>query len=264
MEPKLSFGVLPFTELELRLPVVRVLPRAPAATATGIASLGIGVLHAFNLETPYVPALAIAGDVALPVGSLAAPRAIYAFKALATKTFPFARLQLNVSGGTWNVRPPSSGAPPTPTCGTGEPGVPPCELPPIPPDVPCTVIPIAAASARATAARCATSDLAAPVAAFFTPRSAGTRWMAVLGIDRAFPLASTLIAADVVAERFYGLYPLTDWTAEVGIRRQLTPQLVADVGIGRRFRGSTPATSVTIGFTYGMAARFLSAVRGGR
>ena len=88
--------------------------------------------------------------------------------------------------------------------------------------------------------------------------------MAALGLDRALPLASTLIAADIVVERFYGLYGLTDWTAEIGLRRQLTPQLVADVGVGRRFRGATPATSVTIGFTYGMATAFLRGLPGGK
>src|SRR6185503_13262161 len=74
LEPKLSFGVFPLTELEVRLPVVRILPRAPAQTVTGIASIGIGALHAFNIETQLVPAFAISGDVSLPVGSLAAPR----------------------------------------------------------------------------------------------------------------------------------------------------------------------------------------------
>ena len=88
--------------------------------------------------------------------------------------------------------------------------------------------------------------------------------MAVFAIDHALPLESTLFAVDVVAERFYGLYPLTDWTAEVGMRRQLTPQLVGDVGVARRFHGSTTATSVTLGFTYGFAVPLLRGLMGER
>ena len=265
VEPKFSFGVLPFTELEVRIPVVRVLPRAPAPTVTGIASVGIGALHALNIETRLVPAFAISGDVSLPVGSLAAPRAAYAVKVIATKSLPLVRLHLNVAGGSWNVAPPSSSQPPPPTCGTGAPGVPPCELPPIPPDLPCTVIPLeAAGSATTVAAHCAAAAMSTPAAAVFTPRTSGSRWMAAFAIDHALPLESTLFAVDVIAERFYGLYPLTDWTAEAGLRRQLTPQLVADVGVSRRFRGSTTSTSVTLGFTYGFAVPLLRSLMGGK
>ena len=49
------------------------------------------------------------------------------------------------------------------------------------------------------------------------------------------PLRSTLIQADLVAERFVGLYPITDWTGEVGVRRQLTPKVVLDLGVARHF-----------------------------
>ena len=83
------------------------------------------------------------------------------------------------------------------------------------------------------------------------------RWMAGIGVDRALPLRSVLIAADVVVERFSGLSALSDWIAEIGVRRQMTPQLVADVGVGRRFHGATPATSVTLGFSYGIATSLL-------
>ena len=62
LEPKLAYGVLPFTEIELRAPVMRIVPRAPAATSTGIASLGLGAMHAFNLETSTVPAIALGGE----------------------------------------------------------------------------------------------------------------------------------------------------------------------------------------------------------
>jgi hypothetical protein len=56
--------------------------------------------------------------------------------------------------------------------------------------------------------------------------------------------------ADLFAERYVGLYMLTDWTAEVGMRRQFTPTLGLDAGIGRHFRGTSPSWIVTFGATY--------------
>ena len=265
VEPKLSFGVLPFTEIELRVPVLRVLPRAPAATTTGVASLAFGALHAFNLETTFIPAVAIAGEIVLPVGSLASPRGMYAFKGVMTKTLPWLRVQLNVSGGSWNVRPTPTVQPGT--CGTGQPGVPPCNFPPAPPDVPCDVAPAfppvrSPISGDLLFGRCAASITAPAAGAVLIPRTSGMRWMGGVGVDRALPLRSLLIAANVVVERYYGLYAESDWTAEVGVRRQMTPQLVFDVGVGRRFHGATQATSVMLGFTYGIPTTFLGKTGG--
>ena len=61
--------------------------------------------------------------------------------------------------------------------------------------------------------------------------------IAGVGLDRAFALHSTIVTADAFAERFLGLYPVPDWTAEVGLRRQVTPLVVLDVGIARHFAG---------------------------
>jgi hypothetical protein len=71
------------------------------------------------------------------------------------------------------------------------------------------------------------------------------------------PFVSTLFVADVVFDRFEDLYPLDDWTAEIGVRRQLAPQLVADLGVGRRFAGTTQETSVTFGVSYSAPLRWL-------
>jgi hypothetical protein len=89
------------------------------------------------------------------------------------------------------------------------------------------------------------------------PRSGGARWMAGFGIDRALPLHSILFAADIIAERFVGLYDLVDWTVEVGLRRQLGTQMVLDVGVGRHFAGVVQSTSVTAGLSYGLPLRLL-------
>jgi hypothetical protein len=81
--------------------------------------------------------------------------------------------------------------------------------------------------------------------------------MAAAGIDRALPLHSILFTADIVAERFIGLYDLVDWTAEVGVRRQLGTQMVFDIGVGRHFAGVVQSTSVTVGLSYGLPLRLL-------
>ena len=58
-----------------------------------------------------------------------------------------------------------------------------------------------------------------------------------LGADRAWGLKSLLLSADIYAEQLVGLYASTDWTGEVGIRQQVTPRLVFDLGAVRHFAG---------------------------
>ena len=81
--------------------------------------------------------------------------------------------------------------------------------------------------------------------------------MAGVGFDHTLPLTSTLLAADLVIDRFAGLYSRDDWTAEIGGRRQLTPELIIDAGIARRFIGTTQSTSVLIGVSYSAPLRSL-------
>ena len=248
IEPKLSYGVLPLTEIELRVPFVSARSPGSAETA-GIVSVGVSALHAFNVETSW-PALALAAEAVLPVGSLSAKTTSYSVKGLATKTFRFFRLQLNVAGGTWSIRSPTSAT----TAGGGTlcgnaPGVPPCLIP----DVPCNLVPSGVSAGPSFACMPAATPVAAVVAS--TPATAGAHWTAGLGIDHTFPLVSTLVIADIVVDRFNGLYPLDDWTAEIGLRKQIAPQLVVDLGVGRHFAGTTQGTSVTVGITYSTPLR---------
>ena len=69
-------------------------------------------------------------------------------------------------------------------------------------------------------------------------------------MDHAFGLSSTLVGVDVVAERFIGLYSLTDWTAEIGVRHQWSPQFVVDAGVSRKYSGVLQSTAVTVGGVY--------------
>jgi hypothetical protein len=70
-----------------------------------------------------------------------------------------------------------------------------------------------------------------------------------MGVDKAFPLKSTLLVADFFAEKFEGIGRQTDMTAEIGARHQLRPQAVIVGGLGRHFRGAGFSTFLTLGMT---------------
>src|SRR5437868_9255758 len=234
IEPKLSYGIAALTEVELRVPVLFVQPGDPTAAATlGLTISGLGVMHALNTETARWPALALSGEVLVPAGLLAPPNASYGVKGLLTETMSFGRVSLNAAYGTYSVIP----APPvSPTCRLLPPGAPGCNGRPTVPDVPCTRVPIAGSMggmdvdpspenvppAPAFAAVCLTGAAATPA----SQRSVGDRWFAGGAVDHTFALASTLIGADLFAERLVGLSSLVDWTAEIGLRHQWSSRLV--------------------------------------
>jgi hypothetical protein len=70
-----------------------------------------------------------------------------------------------------------------------------------------------------------------------------------MGADRALPLPSILLMADVFGERYDGLFDRWDWTAELGARHQLTPSFTVDTSVGRRFAGVTRAWIISGGLT---------------
>lgn len=82
------------------------------------------------------------------------------------------------------------------------------------------------------------------------PAAVGPRWMSSVGIDHAFALSSALLSADVVAERYIGLFPFTDWSGELGVRYQWSPQVVFDFGIARHFTGTLRSNAAIIGVSY--------------
>lgn len=254
-EPKLAYGVLPFTELEVRMPIVQVTPPSGngGQSAAGVAGLSVGVMHAFNLETTNIPAIALSSELSLPIGNLAPNRGAWFAKGLMTKTTSVARFHLNGGYGTWTVRGPSN---PGSSCGSlilRAPGDTTCSggAPPIIIDVPCTVVPsvpgrLTSLSARMCAPQ-APDSIAVP-----TP-TVGSHWFGGAGFDHTFPFRSMLVAGDLFAERLIGLYPTVDWTAELGVRMQLSPVMVAHVGVGRHFAGVVRSTSFTIGAAYELA-----------
>ncbi|HEX2081475.1 MAG TPA: transporter [Longimicrobium sp.] len=88
-----------------------------------------------------------------------------------------------------------------------------------------------------------------------------SRWMAGIAVDRAFPLRSLLVTADLFAEQ-----PLADdaepaWTAEAGFRYQTSPQFNIDFGVGRRFAGGEQGWFLTFGAAHAFAVRSLLPIR---
>ncbi|HUQ82973.1 MAG TPA: hypothetical protein VM076_17610 [Gemmatimonadaceae bacterium] len=92
LHPEVAVGILPRTQLQIGVPFAFIDQRA--ASTRGAAGLEISALHALNAETS-IPALAIAGDVLLPVGSLSADASYGTLKAIATRTTRLVRVHAN-------------------------------------------------------------------------------------------------------------------------------------------------------------------------
>lgn len=103
VEPELAYGILPRTQLELGLPL-SYRDAGRGSRDEGLGGIGVSLLHNLNTETT-IPALALSGEVVLPIGGLAPEEAVFSTKAIVTRTFRWARFHLNgeytfASGGT--------------------------------------------------------------------------------------------------------------------------------------------------------------------
>ena len=84
-----------------------------------------------------------------------------------------------------------------------------------------------------------------------------SRWLAGGAIDKAFPLSSTLVTAEL-----YGRKPLdsqgdVEYTVGTGTRFQVSPTLALDAGFGRRLNGPEQGWYVTFGSAYAFGVRSL-------
>lgn len=82
-----------------------------------------------------------------------------------------------------------------------------------------------------------------------------SRWLAGGAIDKAFPLSSTLVTAEL-----YGRKPLdssedVEYTVGTGTRFQVSPTLALDAGFGRRLNGPEQGWYVTFGSAYAFGVR---------
>ena len=247
-QPRVSYGILPRTEIWLRVPVYyrerQITPRK------GIAGVGVGGMYQLTQETLRLPAFAIASEAFIPTGPNALPAA-YSVKTLFTRSLSSARLHFNASVASFASRVVTPGCTPIPggsVCGGGGGGGG-GALPPL--DGPCNVgsgsalvlslscsAPVGAPS-RNTSAQAAAGDLVTHA-----------HWMVGVAADKTLALRSIVFVADVFAERFEGIGRKTDLTAEAGARKQLTPTIVLTGGVGRHFRGSGTSSFLTLGATY--------------
>jgi hypothetical protein len=281
LEPKLAYGILPRTEVELRFPLL-YRTRAAGARA-GLAGIGFGALHQFTRETPHLPAIALSAGVHIPAGAAAPEQSAFTAKLLATRSVGATRLHLNAavtslstpsSGGSGCVPDPADPA----ACSTDEAPViidHPCfssarlrralvgASPLVPSAARVAPLAVAELEARAAARRDAPSlshvaGHVDPAPGSAAPRSLnGAHWLVGLGADRTFPFQALVVMTDVYAERYSMLDAGPFWTAEVGARRQFSPRVVLDAGGGRRFDGPEKGWFVVLGSTYVFAVRQL-------
>lgn len=92
LEPEIAVGVLPRTQLQVGVPLA--LTDRRSSSAGGATGLEISVMHALNAETS-IPALAVSGDVLIPMGGLAADAPYATLKAIMTRTLRVARIHVN-------------------------------------------------------------------------------------------------------------------------------------------------------------------------
>jgi len=83
------------------------------------------------------------------------------------------------------------------------------------------------------------------------------RWLAGVAVDRAFPLRSTLVTAELLAQQPIHDDEDVEWSIGAGVRRQLTVHWAVDGGVGRRLTGASRAWYATFGsaFSFGLPWR---------
>lgn len=94
LQPMLAYGILPRTELELGAGF-GILDDGLGAHRRGVAGVEVGVLHTLTSETRAHPAVALAGELLLPVGSLAPDATFVTVSAIGTRTTRWGRVHLN-------------------------------------------------------------------------------------------------------------------------------------------------------------------------
>ena len=94
VEPELAYGIFPRTHVEIGFPFA-LTDLGAAGKRSGLAGIDVSVLHNLNAETTTLPAFGLVGEVLLPVGGLGPDKAYPSVKAIATRTYRWARFHLN-------------------------------------------------------------------------------------------------------------------------------------------------------------------------
>lgn len=74
-----------------------------------------------------------------------------------------------------------------------------------------------------------------------------SRWLAGIAVDRAIPLRSLLLGAELYAAQPLVRDSDVEWNAGAGMRYQVTPRITIDAGIGRQLTGDEQAWHATFG-----------------
>ena len=194
IEPEIAYGVFARTQLEIGVPVF-VTENFGNGTRAGLGALHVSVLHAFNVETLGLPAMALTVGAAVPAGKFG-PRQLYpSIGAVLTRTMSLGRVHLN---GDYT---------------SGD--------------------------------RIADDD-----SRWESHQAAGlgelSRWTAGVAMDRAIPLRSMLVGAELIARQPMRENSEVEWEAGAGVRWQLSPYWAFDAGVGRSL-GDDREWSLTIG-----------------
>ena len=77
-----------------------------------------------------------------------------------------------------------------------------------------------------------------------------SRWFAGAAIDKAYPLSSVLVTAELYGRKPLNSNEAVEYTAGTGTRFQVSPTLALDGGFGRRLNGPEQGWYVTFGSAY--------------
>jgi hypothetical protein len=249
--PAVSLGLPARTSVELGASIVW---REPGAVPRGgMNGIDAQLSHTFNRETRRAPVIAGAIDAFMPSGSTRSGGVWAQARVMATSTFGALRLHLNSSLGRYDVDLPNPAL-----CTTSRILVKlglRCDgsLPPSP-GGPCLDIASEGVALSVVVAHCGKAD-----AAFVTdtvlvigPRTvpkSGARWFGGIGTDFDVARWSSLLVMDLYATRLVGIQTRPEWTAEIGLRKQLGSSSVIALGTGRHFAGTRLGWSLTAGVT---------------
>ena len=93
VEPELAYGILPRTQVEVGIPLY--LAEEGTGRRGGVGAVHVSLLHALNVETLGMPAIAMSAAAAIPAGSLGPRQAYGTLGVLTTRTMGFGRIHLN-------------------------------------------------------------------------------------------------------------------------------------------------------------------------
>jgi hypothetical protein len=86
LTPELAYGVLPRTDIALHLGIAAVTGDDSAHDVSGVSGLEVVLFHQLNRESLSLPALALSGGAAFPVGGLAGGSTRATVKAIASRS----------------------------------------------------------------------------------------------------------------------------------------------------------------------------------